>query len=445
MFEDLGLINEFALHIPTLQNFLLAVRDNYKANPYHNFYHGFSVLQFCYLTLTTTRASSYLSQLDQLSLCIAGLCHDLHHPGTNNQFQENARTPLALAHNDQSILENHHAFVTFELLRTPGMQLWNTGETLHTVMMMSSECATPHTTTHMSHDGMSGSVSVNATPVTSPISSSSSASSSSSSSSPSSVRINGHQAKQLRKSIILAILSTDMTHHFAMCKEIDKLDIDNHTIFEKESDRQFLLNCITHAADLSAQCLPTPIAIEWERVSHEFAAQAVLEKRMGLPTAQFMDNLQDKKVRYKNHLFFLDLVMRPLWSGLQRLFPPFQQCLDNLYNNRKYFEHQIELLTNPNATPLTVAQTPTGAAAATPSLSLSSSTPSSAAKSLMSPKGLGRVESNSRVGSRRGSASSSTLIPHLTINSTNDHPHITVDFAPLHTPIHTPIHTPTKR
>jgi len=62
-----------------------------------------------------------LSALDLLALKLAALCHDVDHPGWNNDFEVNSSSELALVYNDHSVLENHHASFTFsKLLRKPG-------------------------------------------------------------------------------------------------------------------------------------------------------------------------------------------------------------------------------------------------------------------------------------------------------------------------------------
>jgi hypothetical protein len=42
--------------------------------------------------------------------------HDVSHPGTNNAFQINAGTEVAMRYNDQSVLENYHAYITLKML-----------------------------------------------------------------------------------------------------------------------------------------------------------------------------------------------------------------------------------------------------------------------------------------------------------------------------------------
>ena len=57
-----------------------------------------------------------LSDLDNLSIIMASLCHDVGHPGVNNRFLVNNREPIAMTYNDISVLENMHSSVTFEIM-----------------------------------------------------------------------------------------------------------------------------------------------------------------------------------------------------------------------------------------------------------------------------------------------------------------------------------------
>ena len=53
-----------------------------------------------------------------LGLLVAAICHDVDHPGLNNNFQINDSSHLALLYNDISVLENHHASRTFYILNS---------------------------------------------------------------------------------------------------------------------------------------------------------------------------------------------------------------------------------------------------------------------------------------------------------------------------------------
>lgn len=76
-----------------------------------------------YGMLHVTGLDKKLSHRDKLILLISTICHDLDHPGTNNAYQINARTDLALLYNDQSPLEHHHCAMTFFILREPDLNI----------------------------------------------------------------------------------------------------------------------------------------------------------------------------------------------------------------------------------------------------------------------------------------------------------------------------------
>jgi hypothetical protein len=95
----------------------------YMDNPYHNWYHAVDVLQTIGTLLLGFDGTHFLSPLEKLSLLLAGLAHDVKHPGLNNVYQVNARTPLATLYNDQSVLEHHHASSFFRLVSSPSCNI----------------------------------------------------------------------------------------------------------------------------------------------------------------------------------------------------------------------------------------------------------------------------------------------------------------------------------
>jgi len=292
MIEDAGLISTFELELPILQSFLVGVRSKYRANPYHNFYHGFAVMQFAYHAIKQTELIDCMPKIDVLALLIACLCHDIDHTGHTNAFEVAAASELALAHNDQAVLENHHASTTFALLREPSMAIFS-----------------PH------HS-----------------------------------KLSGDEIRALRKTVIACILATDMARHFDMCHELDNQEPECAAInWNDESDRQFILNLITHSSDLSGQITPLNIAQQWERrVTEEFTAQSKLEAEFGLPLTPYFQDLHIEKIRFKNHLNYIDFVMTPLWTGLVEMFPPLRPCCENLITNRKFFSDKIHHEENEN-------------------------------------------------------------------------------------------------
>eukprot|EP00002_Diphylleia_rotans_P032042 TRINITY_DN6699_c0_g1_i2.p1 TRINITY_DN6699_c0_g1~~TRINITY_DN6699_c0_g1_i2.p1 ORF type:complete len:972 (-),score=215.66 TRINITY_DN6699_c0_g1_i2:574-3489(-) len=209
-FESLELLTTFKVDYDVMRNFLQVVRSNYQDNPYHNFQHAFSVFQCAYIIITTTDVGAYLTPLDIFGLLVACICHDVDHPGTNNAFLMNSNSPLAIVYNDISILENHHSSLTFRIIQDEKTNIFH--------------------------------------------------------------NIDASDRVELRRTIIPAILSTDMAEH---SKLTTNLSVHNNTFQrEKKEDRQFLVNIILHSSDLCNPVLPTERAYVWaSRVLQEFNEQ----------------------------------------------------------------------------------------------------------------------------------------------------------------------------
>mmetsp|Transcript_3130 Transcript_3130/g.8834 ORF Transcript_3130/g.8834 Transcript_3130/m.8834 type:complete len:325 (-) Transcript_3130:31-1005(-) len=105
----------FTINKDALDGFLSTVRLNYHENPFHNWVHAFSVLQAAWMMLQCKEVKGALTGLDRLAVMIAALCHDIDHPGVNNDFLSKASHQLA-DHYPAPILENHHAAMTVRIL-----------------------------------------------------------------------------------------------------------------------------------------------------------------------------------------------------------------------------------------------------------------------------------------------------------------------------------------
>jgi hypothetical protein len=55
--------------------------------------------------------------LDILTFLISATVHDVGHPGFNNAFMVSINSKQALIYNDQSVLENYHCSLTFQILQ----------------------------------------------------------------------------------------------------------------------------------------------------------------------------------------------------------------------------------------------------------------------------------------------------------------------------------------
>ncbi|CAN0499931.1 unnamed protein product [Ectocarpus sp. 12 AP-2014] len=101
-------------------NFLRAVERRHPPNAFHNLSHAVSVTHASFTIVKTSRADSLLRPLDKLGLLVAAFCHDIDHPGNNNAYEVNSISPLALQYGDSSVLERHHVFVTYQVLLEEG-------------------------------------------------------------------------------------------------------------------------------------------------------------------------------------------------------------------------------------------------------------------------------------------------------------------------------------
>lgn len=321
MYLDFNLLALHGIKRETLRNFILNVSCNYHPNPFHNFTHGFSVMHVTYLILTSKDGPRILSTLDVLACLTAALCHDIDHPGHNNAFEVNSRSNLALQHNDDSVLERHHAYSTFRIM----------------MKETDSNILESLTASDYSH---------------------------------------------VRQMMITAILGTDMAYHFDHYKELDlKLnqptkqlgatatglagiirgDTSSNTralrkratFMKTLTDRTFLVKTIVHAADLSGQVLPKELALKWgNMVVKEFAYQSLMEESENMPST--FSSINNALAMVEGQYSFSSRLVLPLWELLPAMYPALTHCVTNLHENLRHYEIEIARLqnqdcTNPNA------------------------------------------------------------------------------------------------
>ncbi|CBZ54356.1 putative cAMP phosphodiesterase [Neospora caninum Liverpool] len=99
-----------------LIRFLYAIQMQYRDNPYHNRIHGAEVAHLTECLTRMLNAQRNMNSIDKVTLTVAAICHDVGHPGRNNQFFINAFDPLAVIYNDVAVLENFHSCLTFRTL-----------------------------------------------------------------------------------------------------------------------------------------------------------------------------------------------------------------------------------------------------------------------------------------------------------------------------------------
>lgn len=124
MFQQLNVPHAFKISDAALHAFVTAVRGKYRDNPFHNFYHAFSVLHATFMMLIHTQVGSMLTKLDVFATMVAAFCHDIDHPGHNNAYEVNSVSELALRHNDDAVLERHHAHTAFTVILSKSCDLF---------------------------------------------------------------------------------------------------------------------------------------------------------------------------------------------------------------------------------------------------------------------------------------------------------------------------------
>ena len=114
-----------------LDNFLITISNNYQNTKalYHSSLHGVDVCYSTYIILTLLKNENNIipsiSELDIVSLIISALCHDIGHPGLNNNFLINSKNEISIIYNDISVLENFHCSKTFKLLQNNDINIFN--------------------------------------------------------------------------------------------------------------------------------------------------------------------------------------------------------------------------------------------------------------------------------------------------------------------------------
>ncbi|TNN12732.1 cGMP-dependent 3',5'-cyclic phosphodiesterase, partial [Schistosoma japonicum] len=111
MFNQLGFIKHWNIQRSTLACFILTVKKNYRTPTYHDWTHAFTVGHMAYVALNieSTLMNQYLDKIEQLTLFVGALCHDIDHRGFNNNYQTLIQSPLAAIYGYKgSILEHHH-------------------------------------------------------------------------------------------------------------------------------------------------------------------------------------------------------------------------------------------------------------------------------------------------------------------------------------------------
>ena len=286
MLGDFDLMARFELHLDILSNFVNEIQRlyNHHGNPFHNFYHGFSVMHSIYVLLSTTNAAALFQGPEMLALLIGGLCHDVDHTGRTNSFEVSKGSNLAIMYHDVSVLEQHHAAVAFMTMQDEKCNIFRS--------------LTPQ------------------------------------------VR------KEIRKFMITCILATDMSKHFGMISTLKSRLADEDAIGTRPNDTVAFAELLIHCADLAHPTKSFHLCLQWSLlVRNEFTAQVAEEKQLGLPVTTFLDGLEDQRTYFKNEIGFVSVVVKPIWECICTwLSPSLDDLMTNLQTNVKMYQENLDSL-----------------------------------------------------------------------------------------------------
>jgi hypothetical protein len=324
IFDSFGLFEDEIVDNSKFAGFIKTVANQYNNNPYHNAIHATDVLQTTSIILLKgdVKDKKVFDDFEIASMLIAGIIHDLGHPGTSNLYQINKGTKLALKYNDRSPLENMHCYKGFKILMKNEYNILcnlNIIEfkmvRLHMIDMILNTDGSNHSTLLLKIKEKIEKVN----------------------SIKSKLVENLKEKKKNKKSE-----NTNENENDSQDKEILECDYDNLLVLysiafndndqEKLEAKKALMSFILHLADISNPAKKFVIYKEWEdRVCQEFFKEGDIEKKEGLPVTFLCDRETTKVPR--SQINFINFVVMPGFNILVTLFTECKDYVSNCENN----------------------------------------------------------------------------------------------------------------
>eukprot|EP00927_Polykrikos_kofoidii_P000081 TRINITY_DN10037_c0_g1_i3.p1 TRINITY_DN10037_c0_g1~~TRINITY_DN10037_c0_g1_i3.p1 ORF type:complete len:897 (-),score=192.14 TRINITY_DN10037_c0_g1_i3:70-2760(-) len=298
----------------TLQRFVAAAEKEYLPNPFHSFAHAIDVAHGVSRIMRLMDSEAFLTELEQFSLLVAAVAHDLGHPGVNNGFLAEVGHELALQYNDRSPLENMHCAKLYTIVANKETNVFlNLPKELY---------------------------------------------------------------REARKYCIETILHTDMMGHQAMVKDLTLMYQMNREVFlppaqqqaQKQAEangqlpqgmspevevfsssenKSLIMDCILHSADVSNPCRTWDVTQAWATVClEEFFAQGDQEKLLGIPV-QFLND-REKLNRPNSQIGFIEFMIAPFFAAQIRLFTALHEFGNLLASNIETWEELWAADTSPS-------------------------------------------------------------------------------------------------
>ena len=254
--------------------------------------------------------------LETYTILLAAACHDIRHPGVNNNYQINKRTEVSLVYNDISVLENMHASRASHLLE--GIEDKNDPNCV-------MDPVGPNMMGNMTKD----------------------------------------QQKTFRSSMIRSILYTDMSRHFSevakmerhVVKLEDEIEDEQATSTPPSSPteirfvsrvgggnhvklREKLLPFMLHLADISNPAKTHDVSVKWAECAYEeFFLQGDKEAAEDMPISPLCDRSTTHMPEAQ--VGFMRFVVKPAFELLARCVPTVGDVVvRQLEENLKYWEEE---------------------------------------------------------------------------------------------------------
>jgi len=261
--------------------------------PYHNWMHAVDATLSMNVMLELCVTGFYFTAYERFALAVAAVCHDIGHPGMNNQFLIQTLHPLAVRYNDISPLENLHCATLFELASRPGMMIFGDLEK--------------------------------------------------------------DRYKEVRHYIIEAVLATDYSRHFNLVQQVETLYEMNNELFDTSDEmyrmgasafpsrevvdffrgkdvKRHIRMIFLHYCDVSNPMKSFDIAQSWaDLILEEFFMQGGREKEAKIPVQPLND--RDHVNKAYSQVTFIELFVAPMAIAMVRLIPDLRITVDTLLAN----------------------------------------------------------------------------------------------------------------
>ena len=255
------------LHVDedTIVMMLTQLEDGYLAtNPYHNATHACDVAYTVHVMLMSgVRDALQLTDLQCATCVIAAAAHDFRHPGIAATYLIAMSDDLALTYNDKSPLESMHCAEFFKMLKKKG-----------------------------SHIDIFA-------------------------------NLPKKEQQDVRKTIIGAILATDMSVHFDYLDKFIKkfpAPFGPDAAALTAADQDFAISMLLHCADISNPAKPKDAYFDWtDRVLAEFYHQGDKEAESGLPVSNFFDRSAPSVAKMQTG--FINFIVRPIFTAWCEFVP----------------------------------------------------------------------------------------------------------------------------